>query len=353
MQRESFLFYRSFYNAIRLLGDKSRLKLYDSVMKLNFESDENVSNLEQLCTEIETKLEQNRTIYAQFLLIKPQIIANLMKYKNGCKGAEYGALGAEFGKFGGRPKKPPKNPPNDKGIRNKEEGIRKKEEGIRNKDISFKKEKSFQNFQNSDFEEIETNEINETKQPLKFADLPENLRVCGKNEGVFKPPKLEEVKEYCLNERQNTIDYEQFYDFYTSKGWYIGKNKMKDWRAAVRTWEKGSNKTQKQKTADPPCIRPEFEDYYRFYEELCPNLPRLRFERRNTQIQELLARFIDEIDNDVGYFKSLCEKANKLKKICESQIDFKMLINNHIGIFNGRYENDIFDITEYFKNNGA
>jgi predicted phage replisome organizer len=54
---------------------------------------------------------------------------------------------------------------------------------------------------------------------------------------TFKPPTLEEVKAYC-KERNNKIDAERWYDFYSSKGWMIGKNKMKDWKAAVRTWEK-------------------------------------------------------------------------------------------------------------------
>lgn len=53
---------------------------------------------------------------------------------------------------------------------------------------------------------------------------------------------LEEVKNYC-NERNNGIDADKWFDFYSSKGWMIGKNKMKDWKAAVRTWEK--NNTQK------------------------------------------------------------------------------------------------------------
>jgi len=53
----------------------------------------------------------------------------------------------------------------------------------------------------------------------------------------FNKPKLSEVKDYCL-ERNNNIDAEAFIDFYESKGWMVGKNKMKDWKAAVRTWEK-------------------------------------------------------------------------------------------------------------------
>ena len=60
----------------------------------------------------------------------------------------------------------------------------------------------------------------------------------GKNNiSRFAPPTLEEVKSYC-SERKNNVDAETFINFYESKGWMIGKNKMKDWKAAVRTWEK-------------------------------------------------------------------------------------------------------------------
>lgn len=51
------------------------------------------------------------------------------------------------------------------------------------------------------------------------------------------PPSVEMVRQYC-RERNNAIDPDQFVDFYTSKGWLVGKNRMKDWRACVRTWEK-------------------------------------------------------------------------------------------------------------------
>lgn len=56
-------------------------------------------------------------------------------------------------------------------------------------------------------------------------------------ERKFKKPTLEEVREYC-KERNNNINAESFIDFYESKGWMVGKNKMKDWKACVRTWEK-------------------------------------------------------------------------------------------------------------------
>lgn len=53
----------------------------------------------------------------------------------------------------------------------------------------------------------------------------------------FIPPTLEEVKAYCV-ERKNNVDPQHFIDYYESNGWKVGKNPMKDWKAAVRTWER-------------------------------------------------------------------------------------------------------------------
>ena len=62
----------------------------------------------------------------------------------------------------------------------------------------------------------------------------------GKRASSFRPPDVNEVRAYC-QERKNNVDPERFVDFYTAKGWFVGKNKMKDWRAAVRNWEKEEN----------------------------------------------------------------------------------------------------------------
>ena len=61
----------------------------------------------------------------------------------------------------------------------------------------------------------------------------------------FKKPTLDEVKNYCIL-RKNNIEAEAFIDFYESKDWKIGKNKMKNWKACVRTWE--SREAKKPKT---------------------------------------------------------------------------------------------------------
>lgn len=64
------------------------------------------------------------------------------------------------------------------------------------------------------------------------------------NNTKFTPPTLEEVTEYCKS-RNNKVDPDNFINFYESKGWMIGKNKMKSWQAAVRTWEKNRNSEAK------------------------------------------------------------------------------------------------------------
>ena len=53
----------------------------------------------------------------------------------------------------------------------------------------------------------------------------------------FEKPTLSEIEQYCI-ERNNNINAAQFYDYYESNGWKVGKNSMKDWKAAVRTWER-------------------------------------------------------------------------------------------------------------------
>lgn len=55
----------------------------------------------------------------------------------------------------------------------------------------------------------------------------------------FEKPTLSQITQYCL-ERNNNVNAEQFYDYYESNGWKVGKNSMKNWKAAVRTWEKNN-----------------------------------------------------------------------------------------------------------------
>jgi len=81
-----------------------------------------------------------------------------------------------------------------------------------------------------------------TPKKEKFTDNT-NINITNTNltdsnkKALFKKPTLDEVKNYCIL-RKNNIDPEAFIDFYESKNFMIGKNKMKDWKAAVRTWER-------------------------------------------------------------------------------------------------------------------
>lgn len=65
-------------------------------------------------------------------------------------------------------------------------------------------------------------------------------RVCAdkpQKRARFSPPSISEVQSYC-QERQNNVDAQRFVDYYMSNGWKVGKNAMKDWKAAVRQWER-------------------------------------------------------------------------------------------------------------------
>ena len=75
----------------------------------------------------------------------------------------------------------------------------------------------------------------------------------------FQKPSLEEVKEYCI-ERGNSVNAEQFIDFYESNGWKVGKNSMKDWKACVRTWERNRINQHKETR---------YERERRLLEEMC------------------------------------------------------------------------------------
>lgn len=70
----------------------------------------------------------------------------------------------------------------------------------------------------------------------------------------FIPPSVSEVRAYC-QEKGYKIDADQFIDFYESKGWMVGKNKMKDWKAAVRTW------TKRRTSNEQPAARNKFNNF--------------------------------------------------------------------------------------------
>jgi hypothetical protein len=90
----------------------------------------------------------------------------------------------------------------------------------------------------------------------------------------FTPPTVEQVQAYC-KERGNAVDPQRFVDFYTAKGWRVGNQAMKDWKAAVRTWE---GKDTAKATPQKRVIAQQYEqrDYSVHEESMDDVLARLR-----------------------------------------------------------------------------
>lgn len=90
-------------------------------------------------------------------------------------------------------------------------------------------------------QQIEQQSNNNLTTNQQQSNTNKNVKKEKNVKNVFIPPTLEEVFQYC-SERNNNVDAQKFIDFYESKGWYVGKTKMKSWKASVRTWE--SNEKQ-------------------------------------------------------------------------------------------------------------
>jgi len=159
----------------------------------------------------------------------------------------------ECGRLGGRPKT--KSKPNQnqnitktKPKQNQNEtkiGSRAQEETS-----SLKEENLLPSFPSKEIIK-ETPPPSPPSEPTDFALVAEPVQPATKQPAAkakFKKPDVFEVAAYC-RERQNGVDAQAFVDFYESKGWMIGKNPMKDWKAAVRTWERQRNTPPS--TADP------------------------------------------------------------------------------------------------------
>lgn len=91
---------------------------------------------------------------------------------------------------------------------------------------------------------IKENDKGGIKENFKDNNTSINNNLTDSNSKRFKKPTINDIANYCV-ERKNNIDAETFFDFYESKDWKVGKNKMKDWRACVRTWEKRQVKNNK------------------------------------------------------------------------------------------------------------
>lgn len=182
-KRDGFVFYESFYDATRCLPEQTKLEAY----RLLFE-------YALYGSEPQT---EDAIAMGFFKLMRPQIDANNRRRENGCKG------------------------------------------GRANQALS----KGVASLEQAGSEEIASFEQNSSEEAAKDK-VNVNVKAKAKakdSDGGFRPPSLAEVRQYCL-ERGNNINPEQFIDFYAAKGWFVGKNKMKDWRAAIRTWERREEK---------------------------------------------------------------------------------------------------------------
>ena len=176
MERGQFTFYRSYYEAVKHLNKSDRAAVLMAICA--YALDEELPSL-------------SGTPAAIFALVKPTLDTSRKKAESGKRGGEHEANGKQT------ESKPKAN----------------RKQTAREKEKEKEKEKEGEN-------KIENEDDSPPPTPSQFI-----------------PPNVIEVRAYC-NERKNHVDPQRFVDFYTSKGWMVGKTKMKDWRAAVRTWEK-------------------------------------------------------------------------------------------------------------------
>jgi hypothetical protein len=105
--------------------------------------------------------------------------------------------------------------------------------------VLLEKEPKGEILENENFQELFFDE------PVKTKKESSSKKVAQKKVSEkFTPPSVQVVQEYC-NERKNGISAYTFVNFYQSKGWLVGKSKMKDWKAAVRTWEQKNEENGK------------------------------------------------------------------------------------------------------------
>lgn len=186
-ERTQFTFYASFFDAVSRIKKKAdRVDAYDAICAYALrEEDPDFSKMSDAAQ-------------IAFLLIKPNLDSSRRKAKSGKDGGSKKANGKQNG--------------------SKQEANCKQEEDESEKEKEKEKEG-----------EIE----NECYPPTPLSGGAKAKR--------FIPPTVDEVAAYC-QERGNGLDPETFVDFYASKGWMVGKNPMKDWKAAVRTWERSEGR---------------------------------------------------------------------------------------------------------------
>ena len=216
MKKETFLFYADWLNVIRDLPSEVQLEVYQAIAEYAIYG--NLIELKPLAK-------------VAFGFVKQTIDRDTQKY------ISISEKRSEAGKKGGRRLKD--NELEESNEKQKKQLLSEKSkksncslndnDNVNDNDISFlEKKKQKSDVAVSDLE----NENSES--PLETLQTPKEQSGGGRKR--FTIPTPEEVQAYC-DERKNGILGQQFCDFYSSKGWKIGKEPMKDWKAAVRTWE--------------------------------------------------------------------------------------------------------------------
>lgn len=220
--RNSFVFYRSFLDAIEDLEEAEQLKAFWYIAQYGLDG---------------LEPDEKSPARAVFKSTKAQIDANYKRYQNGTKG--------------GRPKT--EKEPND------------------NQTITKRKPSH-----NQAITKAEPN-VNDNVN----VNVNDNEKIDNRAKATrFMPPTPENVSGYC-REKGYKIDAERFVDFYESKGWMVGKNKMKDWKAAVRNWVK------QDKTSGLP-VKPKATGFN-------------NFEQRDTEYNSMVvANALEWLDNAKG-----------------------------------------------------
>ena len=103
-------------------------------------------------------------------------------------------------------------------------------------------------------------EIRDKRLEYRDIDKEKEEKSNKKSATRFIPPTVEEVRAYC-KERNNNVDAERFVDFYESVGWKVGNKPMKNWQAAIRTWEKRDAESKPKAQNKSNEIDPEYLEY--------------------------------------------------------------------------------------------
>ena len=230
MKKETFLFYADWLNVIRDLPSEVQLEVYQAIAEYAIYG--NLIELKPLAK-------------VAFGFVKQTIDRDTQKY------ISISEKRSEAGKKGGRRLKD--NELEESNEKQKKQLLSEKSkksncslndnDNVNDNDISFlEKKKQKSDVAVSDLE----NENSES--PIETIQTPKEQSGGGRKR--FTIPTPEEVQAYC-DERKNGILGQQFCDFYSSKGWKIGKEPMKDWKAAVRTWE------MRRKDQSPSITQPQ------------------------------------------------------------------------------------------------